>query len=466
MKPIRTLTPLFLSTALFATDGMNMDGYGPISTALGGTGSAFDNGSAAMMSNPATLGLELGAGSMELQVALGMLGPSVSAKNSGMEASSSSDQFIMPAIGFLSKHEDLLWGVGIFSQGGMGCEYAADSFMAAGRNEVTRSEIGIGRLLAPINWTVNEDLHLAATFDYVWAGMDLQMNMTGAQFMSGFLPPSQALGSARGTMINSLMGMMGAAPGQISGINTVRFDFSDDSDFTGKAQGNGYAGKLGVHYVINDQWQIGASYHSPTYMSDLKTSSGDMYMNVNINGMGAVEVPVSGEIVIDDFQWPSQYQCGAACAVNSQWFVAADIKVINWSETMEAFDMGFVADSVQSNPMAVGFSGQQMDLSMKQEWENQVVIALGTAWQANEAWVVRAGFHHTENPIPNEYINALFPAIVEKHYSVGCGYTLAAGDQVDVSVTYAPEVEATNSQTQTASTHSQTNVQLAYTFRF
>ena len=41
----------------FATNGMNMEGYGPIATGMGGASMAYDNGAAAMVNNPATIGL-------------------------------------------------------------------------------------------------------------------------------------------------------------------------------------------------------------------------------------------------------------------------------------------------------------------------------------------------------------------------------------------------------------------------
>ncbi len=41
----------------FATNGMLMDGYGPIAAGMGGAAMAYDNGTAALANNPATLGL-------------------------------------------------------------------------------------------------------------------------------------------------------------------------------------------------------------------------------------------------------------------------------------------------------------------------------------------------------------------------------------------------------------------------
>lgn len=37
-----------------ARNGMNMEGYGPIACGMGGACMAFDNGTAAVMNNPAT----------------------------------------------------------------------------------------------------------------------------------------------------------------------------------------------------------------------------------------------------------------------------------------------------------------------------------------------------------------------------------------------------------------------------
>lgn len=65
------------AAAIWATNGMNLEGYGPIATGMGGASMAYDNGTAAMMNNPATLTLLMQG--WRLDVALGMLGPDVEA---------------------------------------------------------------------------------------------------------------------------------------------------------------------------------------------------------------------------------------------------------------------------------------------------------------------------------------------------------------------------------------------------
>lgn len=78
-----------------ATNGMLMEGYGPIAAGMGAASMAYDNGTAALANNPATLG-PMGEGS-RLDVMVGFVGPDVSVPE--MMGTSEADAFYMPAIG-------------------------------------------------------------------------------------------------------------------------------------------------------------------------------------------------------------------------------------------------------------------------------------------------------------------------------------------------------------------------------
>ena len=69
------LCSLTLVPAAYATNGMNMEGYGPIATGMGGASFAYDNGTAAMMNNPATLSLM--ESKARLDLAIGFLAPNI-----------------------------------------------------------------------------------------------------------------------------------------------------------------------------------------------------------------------------------------------------------------------------------------------------------------------------------------------------------------------------------------------------
>ena len=59
-----------------ATNGMLMEGYGPIATGMGGASMAYDNGAAGMANNPATIGM-MANGTSRLDLAVGGLHPDI-----------------------------------------------------------------------------------------------------------------------------------------------------------------------------------------------------------------------------------------------------------------------------------------------------------------------------------------------------------------------------------------------------
>lgn len=430
-----------------ATNGMNLEGYGPISQAMGGTSMAYDNGTAAVMNNPATLGL-MPEGS-RVDVALGVLAPSITSKVTGAPSvDSSATAFYMPAIGYARKSGQLTYGAGLFSQGGMGTEYAANSFMAAGSGEKVRSEVGVGRFIVPLAYQVDDKLNVAGSLDFVWAGMDMKMALTGAQF-GDMAFGTKTYGTASGSMVSTLGGAIGTAPGQLSAtgpINWARVDFSNDSAFTGQAKGNGFAFKLGGTYKINSQLTLGATFHSKTSLGDLTAPGASMSMNVNVNGApGPFTVPVTGKISVHNFQWPQTFGFGAAYQASEQLLLVADYKRIGWKDAMKNFNVTFTADATQSNANAAGFGlgGKVVDMTLFQNWDDQNVIELGGAYKTSDALTLRAGLNLANNPIPDKYMNPLFPAIAKNHVTLGAGYAVSKASSVDFSYVYVPKVSAT-----------------------
>jgi len=47
------------------------------------------------------------------------------------------------------------------------------------------------------------------------------------------------------------------------------------------------------------------------------------------------------------------------------------------------------------------------------------------------------------NPIPDKYMNPLFPAIAKSHVTLGAGYVISKASSVDFSYVYVPKTTAT-----------------------
>jgi long-chain fatty acid transport protein len=472
----------FVGTAL-ATNGMNLEGYGPVATGMGGASMAYDNGTAAMMNNPATLGLMMMGD--RLDVALGYLGPHITTTCTagpciGQSSTSSANAFYMPAIGYIRKIGATTFGVGMFSQGGMGTEYGADSFLAAGSGDKVRSELGVGRVLFPIAYNVNKDFTVGGTLDFVWASLDLKMALSGQQFfnMAGMDPTPGAVQQQYGAVSGSMLTTFGSMMPILDPADPVRwgrFDFSDDSAFTGKAKGTGYAAKIGGVYRINDQVSVGGTYHSKTALSDLEANGATVSFNVNADHgfittgtpdgtFQAVTIPLHGKIKIKDFQWPQMVGVGVAYQATSDLMLVFDYKWINWKDVMKNFKMTFVADSNQGG-MASAFDNTELDATLFQKWKDQHVFMIGAGYKVSPEWVLRAGLNIANNPIPDTYLNALFPATEKTHITIGTGYQITTASSVNFSFAYAPEVKST-SPAGFSVKHYQTNAQLMYSYKF
>lgn len=366
-----------LPNAAEATNGMIMEGYGPIATAMGGAAMAYDNGTAAMANNPATLALATQGSRMDL--ALGVIGPNVKVAHP-VWGSSKAEAFYMPAFGYARKEGAMAYGLGIYAQGGMGTEYANGDM----------AQVGVGRLILPVAYQLNERFTLGGSVDLVWAGMDLTY--------SGY------------------------------GIN-----FKDHSDYSGKAKGYGLAAKLGFTYKLSDSVALGGVYQTAGNLADLKGAS----------------------YKVKDFDMPPILAIGASWQASDKLQLVADIKDVMWNSSMNTVSILF--------PGATSCNPGVNCAPFQQDWQDQIVLALGAAYKLNDRFTGRIGFNYGDNPIPTQNMNFLWPAIVDRHYTAGFGYAIDAGSELNASLSYAPEVDQTNGL---KVTHSQLNWQLMYSKKF
>ena len=449
---------------------MNMEGYGPIATALGGASLAYDNGNAGMINNPATLGLMPARARLDL--VFGVLSPTITVRSpattpnlfnvpANQTAKSTATAFFMPAMGYTQRSGKWVYGLGMFGQGGMGCEYDASSWRGLGFNLPNRTEVSVGRVIAPLVYRVNDRLQVAATADFVWAGMDVQMAMSGNQFFDLVMPTSQRFGRASGTIVQSFGQIMSTLPAG-SSVDYAHFNFTNGSRFTGKARGYGYAGKVGLVYQASPDLRVGFTYHSTTALGDLRSSGSSLSFQLNIPGLGRMTQAVTGDYRIHNFQWPALLALGLAWHPAPRWMVVADVREVFWQSVMKDFSLSFTAANTAANGP---FAGQQLAAVLFQNWKNQTVVQLGTAYEATDQLTLRVGGNFANNPVPDDYLNCLFPAIVKNHLTAGLGWKLTTHSSVDFSATYAFKVATVNGAGAAVS-HRQTNAQLMYSHRF
>jgi long-chain fatty acid transport protein len=275
------------------------------------------------------------------------------------------------------------------------------------------------------------------------------------------------MATATGPMVSAFGTMMGAGAGQIGAVNSGYFDFSNQNDFTGQAVGTGYAGKIGLTYKLDSKTTIGATYHSKTRLDDLEAKDATVSFNVDINGVPTSQViPVSGKMIVKDFQWPETYGFGIAYEASEKWMLAADYKRINWADVMKNFKMEFTPGG--NTGTASAFNGLPMNVMFYQDWKDQHVVMLGAAYRYSDVLTLRGGLNMANNPVPDTYLNALFPATIKNHITAGFGYAINKKSHLDLAFSYAPKVTATSDVTgvSIATSHEQYNGQLVYSYHF
>ncbi len=432
-------------TPAMATNGMLMEGYGPISTGMGGASQAIDHGNEAMAQNPATLGM-MPDGSSRIDLAIGVLGPDVksSVPAYGMTAESGGTSYIMPAFGYSKRSGALTYGIGMFAQGGMGTEYEGNSFMAFGTGEPVRSELGVGNVILPVAYQVNPALTVGAALKFLWASLDMRM----AGSLSGLSP---IVTGGSGALY---MGMGQALQAGMGDQVQARVDFSGNSDFTGAAKSTGFGASLGATYKVNNDVTLGASYQFKSALDDMKTSVSAASMTMIMPGMP--NMVDNGRITVIDFQMPSTLAVGGSWQINPSLQLAADLKYIGWSDVMKNFRLQY--DSANG--------AGSVSFQLPQDWSDQTVLNLGLAYKANDKLTLRAGLNLADNPVPDAWVHPLFPATVENHVTFGLGYKVSAAGEFNMAVTLAPKVTVTNPNMGVEISHSQTNWQFMYSHTF
>lgn len=431
-----------------ATNGMNMDAWGAKAGGMGGASFAYDSGNSAVMNNPATLGLRQHE-KAEVGLGLTLLMPTVAASHPlGGSRDSEGDLYAMPTVSWTKRSGAWTWGAAVLAQGGMGTEYGSGSSLFAGglasdgvtpallSGEEIRSEVGVGRVMFPLAFRASDALTLAAQLDFVWATMDVQMDIDGnmlGQMMAG----TPGVGSVGGSL-----------PLPVGLYNFARFDFSDDKAFSGAAKGTGWAGKLGVHYKLSESLAVGATWHSKTSIDDLEADHATMKVNV-----GGVTTAMAGKIKVLDFQWPETYGIGLAWQATPKLMLAGDVKRIRWADAMKNFSLKFEN------------AGGDLTAVMEQNWRDHTVYALGGQYMVTPDVALRAGFNYAKNPVPDATLNPLFPAIVTRHVTLGLGWRMSRDETLAASIAVAPRVSNTNPNLITSS-HRQATLRINYNFTY
>ena len=372
--------------AAHATDGYFAHGYGMKSLGMGGAGVATALEPFGGAVNPGAMSF-LGN---EWQLGASWFSPDRSASRSGsgpagIDASVTSDSkhFGIPEFAVNWRYSPTLaLGVSVFGNGGMNTNYAGDQIPAASACASFNPTPGPYNLLCG-----NGRL-----------GVDLSQLMI-APYVSWQFTPGHSIGVAPIIAYQRFKAeglqaydnpFLSTRPGSVTNRGY------DDS--TGLGVRVGYQGRFG------DKFAVGVAYGSKVSMGEFDKYAGLFAEN------GGFDIPASLTV-------------GASFRPDDRWLIALDYQKIYYGDVAAVHNpssrilncFGGDAGACLGGSGGAGFGWQDIDV-----WK------LGVQYKVNDAWTVRFGYNHTDNPIRAEDVtfNILAPGVMEDHYTVGATWSI------------------------------------------
>jgi long-chain fatty acid transport protein len=452
------------SQSSFATNGMNMIGYGARMSAMGGASLGMSGDTNLMNTNPAGIST---IKSRRIDAGLGLLMPAVNYKNDLNDVDSESSIFPLPSIGYVHGGTGSPWtfGIGFYAQGGMGATYE-DVKHSIFRNyqdpqqslvgQQYHSSIAYMKLSPTVAYQVTDELSVGASLNIGYAMMEMNMPYSiDPSLMKGAVPGMG--GMTFGNMFGGPMAQGGLGYEEV----TAYADLKDG------VTGMGIGAKFGAQYELSDKITVGAAYTMKTTLDfsgdasmDMNSQFGDAYGRMVQGAMAATPgitqaqamEGVNGQLVdmgIDqslgmaadydvdiEFSWPRQFGFGGAYEHSSNLRFAADVSWINWSDSMESFVMKLKGGNNANITQMMGADSMTMEMPL--DWEDQVALAFGVEYGATDELTLRGGFNYAKNPVPGETVIPIFPAVVQSHITVGAGYKLTESFSIDGAYEYVP----------------------------
>lgn len=384
-----------LAGSAFATNGYFGHGYGMKAKGMAGASTASHDDAFFGANNPAAAAfagnrIDLG---VDLFSPIREYSRTGSAGGAGFfdgSVESDSNFFLIPEFGYNRMvNNNLALGVTVYGNGGMNTDYATG-----------QTDLGMCAGGAPNGQPGNMLCGMGSL------GVDL-MQLIIAPTAAYKIAPNHSIGISPllGYQRFKAEGLHGFMPLSNSPNNLTNNGYDDSF---------GYGVRVGYLGKITPTVTIGAAY-----ASKMKFEEFDKYQGLFAEQGG--------------FDIPENYNLGVAWQATPAVKLALDYQRINYSgvdsvsntsEPAITFPCGGGNPTCLGGSNGIGFGWQDMDV-----WK------LGMEYKYSKQLTLRAGYSHTDQPIPSSDVtfNSVAPAVIEDHLTLGLTYTLASGNELTVA---------------------------------
>ena len=461
---------LLANTQVFAQNGTQLIGYDAVTSGRAGTAVGnFDNPSL-MMNNPAGIAFMK---SSQLDVSLSLMAPNVYFKNTINDTKGKNNIFPLGCISYVNqKNKKLTYGIGIFTQGGMGADFTLNHalYKDQSNNYVQQpyhSKFAVMHGGGSLAYKINPKLAIGATATLVYSQMEFQMPMSMSPAMlQGVINPSTGF----------TFGNMFSAPASSGGLGYTELTASSNMSGLTSFEFNG---KIGIAYKPSEKLSLGISYSLPVNLH-YKNGSAQMDMTAQMNNAFAKVVagimqqypsltPQQAQAAAmtqfsslgidltkgatDSYSTkatlglPQSIAAGISFAAGKKVRLLMDVQWLDWSHSFNTMNISLSGGTNANINRMLGTNGT-IEMPFPLNWKNSVVIKTGAEFEACKKLLLRCGYAYGNNPVPETTVFALFPAVVEHHASVGGSYKITKTAVLNVAYEHAFK------NTQTASSNS------------
>jgi long-chain fatty acid transport protein len=210
------------------------------------------------------------------------------------------------------------------------------------------------------------------------------------------------------------------------------------SDVEGDDISYGY--NLGVLVDVNERLSWGLTYHSKVKynLEGDTTVSGITPAPTPIPGLtlGTLNTTYDASV---DITMPESVDTSVTYRLDDQWTLYGGATWTRWSR-LESL----VIENQTSNPIQAGVVGR---VEEPLKWSDTWSFAVGTAYQLNPQWVLRAGLALDESPTTNEHRTTRIPVSDRTILSLGAGWNINQDVTLDLAYSYLKEDKGEVNQT-------------------
>ncbi|WP_419834146.1 OmpP1/FadL family transporter [Endozoicomonas atrinae] len=190
------------------------------------------------------------------------------------------------------------------------------------------------------------------------------------------------------------------------------------ADATIEGDDNTLAWNIGALWNVSDSTTLGLAYHSKLDF----TLDGDF--TIANSPVSDPDSPLANgkENVNLSITMPEKLLVSATHKVDEQWTVMADVTWTRWSR-FEEFNVMNSEDS-------------SSEYYVPMNWTDTWALSLGTSYQLDDQWLLRAGYMFDESPVNNDNRTVRSPDANRNWFTFGANWKVADNMNVDFAYAY------------------------------